>query len=62
MACCERLAGGNHLYIPASTYTFEQNLGGQPWKYFARNAQRAKIQDGHHKCLVYITFERFVQI
>ena len=45
-----------------STYTHEHNLGGQPCKYFVGNAKRAKIQDDHHKCLVYINFERFVQI
>ena len=45
-----------------STCTHEHNLGGQPCKYFAGNALEAKIQDGRHKCLVYITFERFVQM
>ena len=42
------LAGGNHLY--------EHNPGGDPCKYFAGNAQKAKIQDFGHKCLVYRTF------
>ena len=45
-----------------STYTHEHNLGGQPCKYFAGNVQKAKIQNGRHKCLVYITFERLVQM
>ena len=57
MACCKKLPDGNHLY---------RYLGTQPrWTtlpFFAGNAQKAKIQDGRHKCLVHITFEKFVQM
>ena len=57
MACCKKLPDGNHLY---------RYLGTQPrWTtlpFFSGNAQKAKIQDGRHKCLVHITFEKFVQM
>ena len=39
-----------------STYIQEHSLGGQPYKPFAGNAQKAKIQDGRHKYLIHITF------
>ena len=41
-----------------STYTHKHNLGEQPCKKFAGNAQKAKIQDGRHTLFVYITFEQ----
>ena len=58
---CRRAVKGLQVVI-ISTYTQEHNLDRQPCKSFAGNAQKAKIQDGRHKCLVYITFERFVQM
>ena len=30
----------------------EHNLGGQPCTIFEGNKQKAKIKDGHHKCLI----------
>ena len=51
MACCERLADGNHLYIYSGTQPRWTTL-----QFFAGNAQKAKIQDGRHKYLIRITF------
>ena len=43
-----------------STDIQEHNLGGQPCNFFAGNAQKAKIQDAHHKYMMHITFKLFL--
>ena len=45
-----------------STYTHKHNLGEQPRKYFAGNAQKTKVQDGRHTFFVYITIQQVVLI
>ena len=36
-----------------STYIQEHNLGEQPCNFIAKNAQKAKSQDGHHTYLIH---------
>ena len=44
-----------------STDIQKHNLGVQPCNFFVGNAQKNKIQDGRHKYLMHIIFNRFFE-